>query len=206
MDHIYLKAVKKATIISKKVVFVEDVAELQGSIVLIEEIKKIKLFTIPEDTSKNYLISVMDIIEAIHKKNNQVIIHSLGEKDTIISYKKNQEKEKKLLTLFKIGFVGAVLITGSAVAIMAFHTDTQLPKVFTEFYDMFLGSNSLQPYLIEIPYSIGLAVGISVFFNHFSKIKFTNDPTPIEVELKLYENQVDDSIIETLKEEKEGEK
>jgi stage V sporulation protein AA len=84
---------------------------------------------------------------------------------------------------------------------MAFHTDTQMPKVFTNFYFLFLGNNNYQPYLIEVPYAIGLAVGISVFFNHFSKIKYTSDPTPIEVELKIYENQVDDSIIEELNEE-----
>ncbi|PKM52426.1 MAG: hypothetical protein CVV02_01350 [Firmicutes bacterium HGW-Firmicutes-7] len=205
MIHIYLKTVKKATIISKKNVYIKDVATMQGPKDIIEEISKIELMTIPDEITRNYLISIIDIIEEINKKNSEVIIHNLGENDTIICYKKHAEKENKLLTLLKVCFVGAVLLTGSAVAIMAFHTDTQLPEVFTKFYFMFLGSDRLQPYVIEISYSIGLAVGISVFFNHFSKIKFTNDPTPIEVELKLYENQVDDSIIETLKETK-GEK
>ena len=39
---------------------------------------------------------------------------------------------------------------------------------------------------LEISYSIGLAVGIIVFFNHVSKKKITRDPTPIEVEVKKY--------------------
>ena len=39
---------------------------------------------------------------------------------------------------------------------------------------------------IAFSYSIGLAVGIIVFFNHFSKKKLTKDPTPIEIEMKKY--------------------
>lgn len=204
MTTIYIKPVKKATIIRKKDVTIKDVAELQGPKKIIDEVYSLIIMTIPEDKSKNYLISVLDIIKVIQRYNERVVIYNLGEVDIIINFLKDKKRENKVLTLLKVIFVGAVLTSGSAVAIMAFHTDTQLPKVFTNFYFLLLGNNDYQPYLVEIPYAIGLAIGISVFFNHFSKIKFTSDPTPIEVELKLYENQVDDSIIEVLKEEKEG--
>lgn len=206
MEHIYIEPVKRATIISNKTVRVKDVASLQGPREIIDEIGNITIMIIPKDTKKNYLVSIIDIIKAIHKKNNKIIIHNLGETNTIISYKKKQTKENKIITFLKIIFVGTILFVGSAVAIMTFHTDSQLPYVFTNFYFLVFGDNKYQPYAIEVPYSVGLAVGISLFFNHFSKIKFSNDPTPIEVELKLYENQVDDSIIEVLKEEEEGDK
>lgn len=205
MDHIYIEAAKRVTIISNKIIKIKDIALLQGPKEIISELNEIVVMRIPEDSNKNYLISILDIIKAIYEKNNKLVLHNLGEKDIIISYKRKQGKDNKLIVLSKIIFVGSILFVGSAIAIMTFHTDSQLPYIFTNFYFLLLGDNKYQPYAIEIPYSIGLAVGISLFFNHFSKIKFSNDPTPIEVELKLYKNQVDDSIIEELKEE-EGEK
>lgn len=198
---VYIKPVKKANIIKKKLVTIKDLTRLQGPKDIVNKLYPLIVMKIPEEQNKNYLISVLDIIKVIQDFDERIVVYNFGEKDTIICYSREEKKENKAITLLKVIFIAGVLITGSAVAIMAFHTDTQMPKIFTNFYFLFLGRNDLQPYLVEIPYSLGLAIGISVFFNHFSKIKFTSDPTPIEVELKLYENQVDDSIIEVLKEE-----
>lgn len=199
MEHIYIKPIKKATIVSEKKVAIKNIAELQGKKATIEKIYPLIIMEIPNEDNQNYIVSVLDIIRIIQDYNPQLIVYNLGEKDTIISYKQFEKKDNKFFTFLKITFVAAVLISGSAVAIMAFHTDTQLNKVFSNFYFIFLGHNDYQPYLVEVPYAFGLALGISVFFNHFSKIKYTEDPTPIEVELKVYESQVEDSIIEELK-------
>ena len=51
--------------------------------------------------------------------------------------------------------------------------------------------------MIEISYSIGLALGIIVFFNHVGGRRITKDPTPIEVAMKNYEKDVDTTLIET---------
>lgn len=45
-------------------------------------------------------------------------------------------------------------------------------------------------------YCLGLAVGILVFFNHIGKKKITSDPTPIQVEMRKYEQDVDMAFIE----------
>ena len=41
-----------------------------------------------------------------------------------------------------------------------------------------------------------------MFFNHFGNKKLTSDPTPIEVELSVYEDDVNTNIIDTLNKEK----
>ena len=56
--------------------------------------------------------------------------------------------------------------------------------------------------VLEISYSIGLALGIILFFNHFGRKKITSDPTPIEVEMYKYETDVNAAIVETA--EREG--
>lgn len=49
---------------------------------------------------------------------------------------------------------------------------------------------------IEICYAIGMPVGIIIFYNHIGKKKITQDPTPIEVEMRKYEQDVDTAFIE----------
>ena len=51
--------------------------------------------------------------------------------------------------------------------------------------------------ILELSYSVGLAVGITVFFNHIGGRRITKDPTPIEVEMRVYEQDVNKSLIET---------
>ena len=48
---------------------------------------------------------------------------------------------------------------------------------------------------LEICYSIGLAIGITVFFNHVGKKKITPDPTPMQVEMRKYEMDIDTAFI-----------
>ena len=50
--------------------------------------------------------------------------------------------------------------------------------------------------VLELTYCVGLIVGILAFFNHFGGKKFTVDPTPMEVEMRLYENDIQTTLIE----------
>ena len=49
---------------------------------------------------------------------------------------------------------------------------------------------------MELMYSIGVVIGILVFFNHFGKKRFSVDPTPMEVEMRVYENDIQTTVIE----------
>ena len=55
---------------------------------------------------------------------------------------------------------------------------------------------------IEISYSIGLAAGIIIFYNHIGGKRLTSDPTPLEVEMRNYERDVNQAIVETADREK----
>ena len=86
----------------------------------------------------------------------------------------------------KLILVAIIVFFGSAFTIMTFHVDIGIQKVFERFYVQLMGVDKPMVTELEISYSIGLAVGIVVFFNHISKKKLTKDPTPIEVEMKKY--------------------
>ncbi|QUI21972.1 stage V sporulation protein AA [Vallitalea pronyensis] len=205
MDHIYIKADRKVQIISTKDVLIRDIAKIEGKKEVVDRIYKLRIMKVNGNEKKNYLLSILQIIKKIQEVFPDAAIHNVGEEETIISYSpfKKESKHKLLIKVVKVAFVCLILFTGGGIAIMTFHTDAAVPDVFVRLYSLFLGHENLNPIIIEIPYSIGIATGIIVFFNHFSSKRLTDDPTPIEVEMRLYERDVDDCIIQNLNQERE---
>ena len=122
--------------------------------------------------------------------------------DTVLEYSPVREKDNSFKKNLKVAIVTIILLAGSSTAIMSFHSDAQMSKVFENYYYIFFNERVENPMILDIPYSIGLALGIIVFFNHFVGKKITTDPTPIEVEMSTYESNVTDNIIDTLNTER----
>ena len=80
---------------------------------------------------------------------------------------------------------------------MAFHNDIGIKDIFASVYEIVTGETSDGFTVLEISYSIGLAAGIILFFNHIGSRRLTKDPTPVEVEMRLYENDVDTTLVES---------
>lgn len=199
---IYIKTVKKASIIKKRNVIVKDIADVYAPSTLKSKVESVNVMNIKQEQKKNYLISSIDVIKAIDKQFPDCSINMVGEIDTIIQYEPEAPKVNKLWLFIKIAFIVIILFAGAATAIMSFHTDAQIPEVLENYYFMFFGEKIERPYIIEIPYSIGLAVGIIAFYNHIFKWHITDDPTPLEVEMTTYEEDVDRCEIDNLSGEK----
>lgn len=198
---IYIKPDKKIQVYKTGPVHIKDIAEIYAEKNLKKHIENIKIVNIKENKNKCYIVSVIDVINSIDKALPGNTINNVGEMDTIIEFSKQKEKNK-LWLYSKLLFVALVLFAGSATAIMSFHSDAQMSTVFENYYYIFFGERIENPAVINLPYALGLAVGIIVFFNHFGNKKLTSDPTPIEVELSVYEDDVNTNIIDTLNKEK----
>lgn len=198
---IYIKPEKKIKFQKTGTIHIKDIAEVYSESTLRKKAENIKIMEIKEEKNKSYLISVIDIINAIDRALPGNTISNVGEMDTIVEYEKPRNKNKFWLYT-KIFFVALVLFAGSATAIMSFHSDAQMATVFENYYYIFFGERVENPAIIDLPYAIGLATGIVVFFNHLGNKKLTSDPTPIEVEMSVYEDEVNTNIIDTLNKEK----
>ena len=91
---------------------------------------------------------------------------------------------------------------GAAFSIMTFNTDVDVGTLFQKIYFQVTGKISSGFTILEISYSIGLAIGVLFFFNHFSHLKFSADPTPMQVQMRKYEDDVNTTILEDLNREK----
>lgn len=195
---IYIKPVEKVQIVGKREVLLRDVAEILLSGQTAGEAERLAVFQIPEERKRTYLISVVDLIRVLNQKYPNATVNNVGEMDILIEYLPRAEGRRPLWLWAKAAFVALVLFVGASTTIMCFHSDTQLPLIFENMYYLFFGENKEVPKLLSIPYSIGLGIGIIVFFNHFSRLTLTQDPTPIEIEMTTYEKETNASVIDHL--------
>lgn len=197
---IYIKPKKKVSLSNREIIMVNDVCDIVADKEVAAKVKKLNLLYITRDgeNKKNYLISVTDIIKAIRKIYPNYTINNVGEMDTLVQHVSEKSPDKAWWKWLKIAAIVVVLFFGSSTAIMSFHTDGQIPKIFERYYSMFYGEEKSNPAIVNVPYSIGLALGIIVFYNHFMGRKITDDPTPIEVEMEKYDRDVTDAMVDII--------
>lgn len=192
---VYIKGEMNTEVYERNVTL-EDILEIESTDRTLEnKIKKISILTIPKKGQHRFVVSVLKIIECINQAYPDVEVRNEGEKDLIITY-----EEDKLQNIFlqagKVCIIAGITFLGAAFSIMSFNNDISITKLFGQIYELLMGQPSNGFTILEFTYSIGIIVGILVFFNHFGKKKFSVDPTPIEVEMRNYEKDIESTIIE----------
>lgn len=147
------------------------------------------------------IVSVMQIVKMIQDKYPGYTVINLGESDVVIELVK-VGKYKGALVWIKVLLVCCICFFGTAFTIIAFHNDIGITAVFAKFYENVTGKQSSGFTILEWSYTIGLAAGMCIFFNHIGGRRLTKDPTPIEVEMRIYEDEVNRALIATA--EREG--
>ncbi len=162
---------------------------------VVSKLKTVQVLKIPQKGQHRYVVSILKIIEEIHKEYPNLEVQNLGAPDLIVTYE-GQKTDHKMLRWVKIALVTVVSFVGAGFAIMTFNNDGGVSELFEQLYEMLLGKKQEGTGILELTYSIGITVGILIFFNHFGKKRFSVDPTPIEVEMRLYENDIQTTLIE----------
>lgn len=192
---VYLN-LSEITEVTKKDVYVKDVATLYCSDQnILNKCNAVKIKTVREDRCKRYVESALDVIKKLESVDPSVQVNNVGKVEFIIDYQP-PSPPKLTWQWLKTIFVCAVCFCGAAFAIMTFNNDVSVTDVFKEVYLLITGTESDGFTILEVSYSIGLAVGIIAFFNHFAKWKLNTDPTPLEVEMRLYEDNISKTLIQ----------
>lgn len=162
---------------------------------IMAKVRAMKLMEMPEKKGYRRVFSVMSVIEQVQKENPGTQVNNIGESDFIIEFDKGQKQSKPLMVC-KAVFIGVVILFGSAFAIMTYNNDVDIPTLFGKIYEIVLGTGETGNGILEISYSIGLTLGIIIFYNHFGGVRFDSDPTPIEVQMRSYETDIDSAVID----------
>ena len=188
------------TVVWDRQVRLSDIADMVCTDeAVLRQLKQKKVYTFREDAGsrKNQLVvvSVLKIMEQIHKDYPELEISNEGETDFIIEYVPFPEKPE-WVNIIKTVVLCILIFFGAAFTIMAFNNDVGVGDVFAKFYRQVTGVESDSVTELEICYSIGLSLGILIFFNHVGRKKITHDPTPIQIEMRKYESDLDTAFIE----------
>lgn len=158
-------------------------------------VSQMEIIKFPKGKYQRTVISVLTIIEKIHQEYPNLQIVNMGCIDIIVAYE-NQKTPNKIWHTIKAGIVTVITFTGSAYSIMAFTNDVDTLSIFDQLYELITGVPPEGLNVLQLSYCIGLILGILVFFNHFGKKKVTVDPTPMEIEMRLYEQDIQTTLIE----------
>ncbi len=198
---VYIKLEQK-TQLMKQDVTVGDLGTVFCNDVLVQNyIRTLHIYKFPnkKGTAKKpnrVIISVMQIIKMIQAKYPGYMVINLGEADAIVELV-SVNKYKSAFVWVKVLLVCLVCFFGTAFTIMAFHNDIGITAVFSRYYENVTGKISGGFSVLEVSYTIGLAAGMCIFFNHIGGRRLTKDPTPIEVEMRIYEEEVNRALIAT---------
>ncbi len=192
---LYLK-LDQISEVHEKDVYLKDIGTLYSDDEsVLNRCRTLKVKKIQSDQNRRYIGSVLDIIGLIAQMDPGIQVENVGETDYIIDYKKSRQPAR-VWAWCKTVFVAVICFCGAAFAIMTFNNDASVSDVFQEIYRLVLGQESGKVMVLEVTYSVGLAVGVILFFNHFCKWKLNTDPTPLEVEMRLYEDNISKTLIQ----------
>ena len=194
-ETLYIKGDKNIEV-TKPEVTLGDILSMECSNQnVIPRIKTIKVMKMQEKEGQRKVISILKIIKLIHEIYPNMDVQNLGETDIIVTYEE-QKPTGMISHLIKIGFTAVLTFTGAAFAIMTFNNDVSVRKLFSQIYQLMTGIKPQGSTILELSYSIGLTIGILLFLNHFGKKRFSVDPTPLEVQMRTYENEIQTTLVE----------
>lgn len=194
-ETVYIK-IKLSAKVHKTHVTVGDVAKVYcDDKSITQKVKALKIYTFHNPKDNRVIFSSIKVIEIICNHIKNIDVTHMGEADFVLEYE--PLNQKKLIPSWVNAFLCSIIIFfGAAFAIMTFNTDVSTAELFNHFYTDITGKAHPGITILEVSYSIGIGLGIIIFYNHFGKRKLSKDPTPIELEMRNYQTQIETSLIQ----------
>ncbi|MBS8264759.1 stage V sporulation protein AA [Mesobacillus boroniphilus] len=187
---IYIRMRNRVQVKPEESLLLKDIAQIIASEDIYEDLAALPVLKIsPKDHI--HIVDVMKVIHFITEIYPDYDVQAVGPPQTIIEviYK------KKGMSIPFFILVWFLLFFGAALTIMNFHEDVSMQAVHERLYYMMTGKKVEKPLLFQIPYSIGIGVGMILFFNHVFKKRLNEEPSPLEVEMFNYQQSLDQYVI-----------
>jgi stage V sporulation protein AA len=198
MAVVYIRMRNRVLVKGNQTVRIKDIARIIGPEEVIQIIEETFLLTVKKEDKNIIVIDLAQLIMAIRKVDPQIDVQTFGPSQTIIEV----IYSKKKMSYLTFALVWFLLFIGAGMTIMNFHVDVSMGEVHQKVFTLITGKLDEKPLLIQIPYSFGLGIGMILFFNHFFKKRFNEEPSPLEVEMFNYQQDLDRYV--TMNENKEN--
>ncbi|RPF55717.1 stage V sporulation protein AA [Aquisalibacillus elongatus] len=186
---IYIRLKPKQVVQMGQQIHLNDIAWISTNNVDVKKkLSTLYLHTVTKDDQTYKVFDLFNIIERIHTLYPEIEIESVGASQAILVIYQPKPKVYPLYVLF----IWLLLFVGAAMAIMNFHFDVSMEEVQSSLHNMMSSADHKNRSVLwlQIPYSIGLGLGMILFFNHFFKKRFNEEPSPLEVEMFNYDQDL----------------
>ncbi|AIZ60680.1 stage V sporulation protein AA [Bacillus sp. FSL R5-0432] len=170
-----------------QLIYLEDIAQITGDEFAVQKLSKMPVYHVSKKDRHIVVLDIMHVVKTIKKTWPDIDIQTVGGSEAIVEI----DTGKRQLSPVLFVFVWLLLFVGAALAIMNFHEDVSMRLVHIRLYEMITGKTVEHPYLLQIPYSFGLGLGMILFFNHVFKKRLNEEPSPLEVEMFKYQLDLD---------------
>ncbi|MGD8189131.1 stage V sporulation protein AA [Brevibacillus ginsengisoli] len=189
---LFLKLRKKLSVKPQSVICLGDICQLFCDGVTEETLGRIPIYQVKPEDGDLIIIDIMQVIEKLKQLDPKLILEVQGSPQIIVEV----NNPRKVANVWLVAVVWFILFIGSGLAIMNFHTDVSMLQVHQRIYYLLTGQTNNQPLILQIPYSIGVGLGMVLFFNHIFRKRINEEPSPLEVELFLYQQNLDQFYIQ----------
>lgn len=188
---IYIRMRNRVLAKQDEKIYLMDLAQVIAPDEVVPLLKKLQIYQVTVEDKNIVIIDVMKIIRMITNLIEEVEVQSIGPAQTIIEV--IMKKKQMSYPLFLL--IWFLLFFGSAMAIMNFHDDVSMQSVQEKLFTIITGMKHSKPWVFQIPYSIGLGIGMILFFNHVFQKRINEEPSPLEVEMFNYQMDIDNYVI-----------
>jgi stage V sporulation protein AA len=188
---IYVRLRQRVKVKQNALVTIGDLAQVVAANDWHDMVTSLPIHQIKKSDKHLVVIDVMKVIRRIQEVEPRLEVQMVGPAQTIVEI---LYPHRRLQPVYFV-LVWFLLFVGAGLAIMNFHEDVSMQEVHQKIYYMITGNEKEYPLLLQIPYSLGLGVGMILFFNHLFRKKINEEPSPLEVEMFNYQQDLDQYVI-----------
>jgi stage V sporulation protein AA len=188
---VYIRLRHRVFIQPNDKILLKDIAQIIAEDALHKQISERVLYQVTAEDRNILIIDVMHVVKEIKKVDSTIDIQMIGPSQAIIEV---VYKKRKISPIFFL-IIWFLLFFGSMLTIMNFHEDVSMQDAHQRLYKIITGKNVAKPLMFQIPYSFGLGLGMILFFNHVFKKRLNEEPSPLEVEMFNYQQDLDRYVV-----------
>ncbi len=189
---LYVRLRRRVVVPPLSVITLGQVARLVTDLSTERTLKNLPLHRIGPEDGSMIVIDMLQIVQSVHAVQPELTVETFGEPHVLIEISPHTANKPRPIALI---LAWLLLFFGSGMAMMNFHADVNMPQVQRRITELVTGRQTSHPWLFQIPYSLGVGLGMLLFFNRLLRKRRSDEPNPLEVEMFMYQENVNHYVI-----------
>lgn len=190
-ERIYLRLRHRVQVKPDQRVTLNQIAKLVSNLEDDRQLENMVVHQVSPQDKHLIVIDVTQVVALLQKRFPDLEVEIIGPTQSILEIVYPSKSPRFLWVIF----VWLLLFIGSGLTIMNFHEDVSMQEVHQRIFEMLTGEKEEYPLWLQIPYSLGIGVGMILFFNHLFKKRLNEEPSPLELEMFNYQQSIDQYVI-----------